>query len=243
MRLMDRVYLVGSGEFGLSHDFDCNIYVIDEGNGLIMVDSGAGFGVDEVMDNLSRDGLTKPIRWLLLTHAHADHAGGAHAFRQRFQCMVIAGEPEAAVIERGEEKELGLDVAKRSGFYSPDYVFSPCKIDLPVSHGDVLQLGSLSVTALNVRGHSPGSICYFCEIAGNKVLFTGDVVFAKGVIGLLNYEGSSLSEYRQYLPLLRGLGVDVLLPGHGIFVLTKGQRHIDLACARLERLQIPPNFI
>ncbi len=243
MRLTKEIYLVGSGEFGLSHDFDCNIYVIDAGDGLIMVDSGAGLGVEEVMDNLSRDGLNKSVRWLLLTHAHADHAGGAHAFRQRFRCTVVAGAPEAGVIERGEEKELGLDVAKRSGFYSPDYVFNPCKVDLPVNHGNLLRLGNVSVKVLNVRGHSPGSMCYFCEIAGKKVLFTGDVVFAKGVIGLLNYEGSSLGEYRRCLPLLRGLGVETLLPGHGIFVLRGGQRHIDLACSRLKRLQIPPNFI
>ncbi len=243
MRLMEHLYLVGSGEYGLSHGFDCNVYVIDEGNSLIMVDSGAGLGVEEIVRNLSRDGLTKPLRWLLLTHGHADHAGGAHRLRQRFRCTVIAGKPEAGAISRGDEEALGLDVAKRSGFYSPDYRFSPCQVDYPVDHGDTLRLGDLSFTVLNIRGHSPGSVCYLCEIRGKKTLFTGDVVFAKGVIGLLNCEGSSLSEYRRYLPLLRGLEVDVLLPGHGVFVLAGGQRHIDLACERLERLQIPPNFI
>lgn len=243
MRLGSRLYLVGSGEFGLSHEFDCHVYVLDAGDALVMIDSGAGLDVERILDNLAGEGLDKPVKWVLLTHGHADHAGGAHVFQRRFGCEVAVGEAEAGFVERGDERDIGLDIAKRSGFYAPDYVFHPCRVDIRVRHGDLLTLGDLSFRALNVPGHSPGSTCYLVEMEEGRALFTGDVVFAKGVIGLLNCEGSSLADYRRHLPLLRGLGVDMLLPGHGIFVLSRGQAHIDLACERLGRLQVPPNFI
>lgn len=246
MRLIDRLYLVGGGGFGLSHEFDCNVYAIDIGDGLVMIDSGAGLGVDDILANLARDGLdveAKPVRWLFLTHSHADHAGGAHLLRQFFDCEVAVGEQEAHLVEHGDEVDLKLDIAKRSGFYSPDYVFHNCQVTVRVRHDDIFECGELKIRALNVPSHSPGSICYLVEFDFGKALFTGDVVFPEGVIGLLNCEGSSLKGYRESLPLLKDLGVELLLPGHRNFVLKGGQRHIDLACERLQFLQIPPNFI
>ena len=246
MKLDDRLYLVGGGAWGLSHTFDCNVYVIDTGVGLVMVDSGAGLGVEAILANMARDGLDvsrKPIRWLLLTHSHADHAGGAYLLRQRFQCEVVIGEPEADIVEQGGETDLKLDVAKRSGFYSPDYKFNNCEVTVRLSHEDELNCAGLKVRALLVPGHSPGSVCYLVDFDFGRALFTGDVVFPDGVLGLLNCDGSSLKDYRESLPTLRGLGVDLLLPGHGRFVLREGQKHIDLACERLRCLQIPPSFI
>lgn len=246
MKLGDNLYLVGGGAWGLSHTFDCNVYVIDTRAGLVMIDSGAGLGVEEILANLARDGLdvrTKPIRWLLLTHSHADHAGGAYLLRQRFQCEVAIGEPEAHVLERGDEADLKLDVAKRSGFYSPDYKFHNCEVTVCLVHEQVLNCAGLEIQALLVPGHSSGSICYLVDFSFGRALFTGDVVFPDGVIGLLNCDGSSLKDYRESLPKLKGLGVELLLPGHRRFVLREGQKHIDLACERLKLLQIPPNFI
>ena len=46
MKLTDQVYLVGSGNYGISHDLDSNIYVVDCGEELAMIDAGGGCDVD-----------------------------------------------------------------------------------------------------------------------------------------------------------------------------------------------------
>ncbi|GAG58207.1 unnamed protein product, partial [marine sediment metagenome] len=71
----------------------------------------------------------------------------------------------------------------------------------------------------------------------------GDVVFYDGEIGLLNYWGSNLADYRSYINRLANLSVDVLLPGHKLFTLRDGQQHIDRAISALKKLSVPPTFI
>ena len=56
----------------------------------------------------------------------------------------------------------------------------------------------------------------------------------------LNYTGCDLAAYRESVARLSGLGVDLLLPGHGQFTLRDGQRHLDRALAFSKRLYLPP---
>ena len=45
--------------------------------------------------------------------------------------------------------------------------------------------------------------------------------------------------YRADLSKLRGLGVEGLFPGHGLFTLRDGQRHIDLAIEECQKGFLP----
>ncbi|PYV28541.1 MAG: hypothetical protein DMG24_01840 [Acidobacteria bacterium] len=51
------------------------------------------------------------------------------------------------------------------------------------------------------------------EVDGQKWLFSGDVVFYGGILGVINFEGSGKGAYRADLHKLRGLAVEGLLPG------------------------------
>jgi hydroxyacylglutathione hydrolase len=244
MKITEHVYLVGSGHYGLSHSFDCSVFVVDCGGPLAMIDAGAGCGTETIVANMEKDGLdANGLSLLLLTHGHSDHAGGARFFQERFGCMVHLGAPEADMVEKGDEKELSLDVAVKSGFYSPDYRFTPCRIDVRLHHGQTLPCGGLTFTALHVPGHSPGSFCYVVDLPEGRALFSGDAVFPEGVIGMLNCDGSELSDYREHIHRLSGLDADMLFPGHRVFVLSGGQSHVEQAIDALGRLQLPRNFI
>jgi len=244
VRLTAHLYLVGGGGFGLSHAFDCNVYAIDAGNELLLVDSGAGCSLEQLIRNIGCLELENiPLTKILLTHSHADHSGGAHALRDRYGCQVYTSAQEAPLVEHGTDQEMGLDVAKRSGFYSPDYRFNHCEVDVRVHHNDTIRCNSLEIRVLHVPGHSVGSMCYLVDLPEGRALFSGDVVFWGGVIGLLNYNGSSLSDYRKYFNRLDDLGVDMLLPGHREFLMTSGQEHIDMASKALAKLQVPRGFI
>ena len=80
-----------------------------------------------------------------------------------------------------------------------------------------------------MRGHSPDAFCYLTRSLGSPWLFCGDVVFYGGVLGVINAEGSGMEGYRANLCKLSGLNVEGLFPGHGLFTLRGGQRHLDYA--------------
>jgi hydroxyacylglutathione hydrolase len=150
---------------------------------------------------------------------------------------------EADIVERGGESDLGLDVAKRSGLYAPDYQFPNCQVDVLLNDNDTIRCGDREFRALLVPGHSEGSMCFQVDLPEGRALFSGDVVFAEGIILLLNSRGSSLSEYRSCIGRLADRKVDILLPGHKVFVLARGQSHIEKAIEHLSKLTIPPNLI
>lgn len=246
MELTSDVYLVGSGRngFSMTDDYDCHVYLIDGGEALGLVDCGSRMGLDQILDNVRAHGFDPArITHLLLTHTHADHAGGAARLRDQLGLCVVCPAPEADFLVQGDEQAISLDRARDNGFYPADYHMEPCVVDQAIEHDDSLTVGRHTLQTLIVSGHSEASACYLVTTSGGTVLFSGDVVFQGGRIGLLNCRGSSLAAYRESIGRLAGLGVDVLLPGHDCPVLRRGQSHIDKAVTALGGLAPPRSFI
>lgn len=224
MRLTPRLYLVGSGEVGLSDPSDCHVYLLDGGDEYALIDAGCGTerSVSGILATMAREGLDPArLRTVILTHWHFDHASGASYFRETFGCRVVAPAGERAYIEAGRDQALA----------------SP--VDLAVDDGDTLRVGELSLTAICVPSHSEAITAYMVDTPEGRLLFSGDIVFINGIIGLINYPGSDLAQYRANIGRLANLGIDALLPGHLLFTLGNGQRHIDLAIRRLAEGFVP----
>jgi len=246
VRILKDVYMVGSGQFGLSDTLDCHAYLLDGGGECALLDAGAGREPQRLIENLRADGWVEgPIAWILLTHAHADHAGGARALREstlsrltgaRIACSAFEGQ----LLCSGSEVELGLDRAVRSGIYPRDYTYEHTQPDVLLEPDQQLRVGRYTVRAIEVPGHSPGSICYLAEGEGQRMLFSGDTVFYGGTIGLGNWAGSSLEDYRRSIGRLQGLGVEALFPGHFLWTLRGGQTHLDRAVENLSLAWVPP---
>jgi len=245
MRITHEVYAVGGGASGLgiSDAIDCNVFLLDGGDELALIDAGCGVDPEPLLANIAAIAPEpSKIEHLLLTHAHADHCGGAAALRERLGLQVALSAREADALEAADEAAISLDRARDEGIYPADLRLQPCPVARRLDHGDQIQVGSLTVAAIEVPGHSAGSICYFLQGAERACLFTGDTVFLFGAISLLNCDGSSLTAYRRHIPRLAGLGVDALLPGHGGFCLGAGQAHIDQAIDAFKSIWPPANY-
>ena len=78
--------------------------------------------------------------------------------------------------------------------------------------GDMIDLGDRRLEVLHLPGHSPGSICLLDTDA--RILFTGDVVYAGGLIDEV-WPGTDRMNYIRSMRRLAEVGVSIAFPGHG----------------------------
>jgi hydroxyacylglutathione hydrolase len=238
VRLTEHVRLVGSGAagFDLTDPLDCHVYLVHGRRSAALVDAGAGRDVAAILRNMD---LPLP-EYLLLTHAHADHAGGAAGLAERIPGLrVLAAQPAADWVAKGDERMISLERARTGGTYPADYQFPPCPTIEPVTDGTRFDLGGITLTAIATPGHADGHTCYLLETPGYQALFSGDCVFTGGRISLQNLHDCRVPEYARSLARLSTLDIDALFPGHHEISLSRAQRHLNAAHDTLRRGLLP----
>jgi hydroxyacylglutathione hydrolase len=244
IRLSQSVYLAGSGEIGLTEEHDSHVYLMDTGASWVAVDAGAGIDPMKLVEIIGS--LAEPkhrLSHLLLTHCHADHAGGAAYLQEHFGIKVMAGNLTSERVQRGDDAPLALDIARAEGIYPADYVFRPPQSVQPLSHGEEVSIGDLKLAALDTPGHSADSVCYLAHFPEGRALFCGDSLFANGLLPLLNTIDSSLTDYRSTIRLLAGISFEMLLPGHGLFLLRGGSQLVSQLSEKLAGSIYIPSII
>lgn len=194
MKLLQDIYLVGSGEIGLSNRYDCHVYLVDGGDDAVLIDCGVGIDNDRIIANIQEHVDFKKVSRVLITHTHADHSGGA-ADLQKLGKKVLVSRPEAEMLAHNKEDiEEAFRLAKNAEAYPEDYEYIFFKPDGIIEDREKIRVGKYVITPILLKGHSPGLLCYFLKTAEKNVLFTSDQVFINGAIGLLNCPGSELNE-------------------------------------------------
>jgi glyoxylase-like metal-dependent hydrolase (beta-lactamase superfamily II) len=234
------IHLVASGPLGLSHPLDCHAYLAETSAGPYLIDAGVDPAATAVRANITGLGYAlSDLRGILVTHAHADHAGGVRALADASGAPVFADAAELALLAEGSDEALGLRAAKENGTYPRDYVYPHFTGGHALSEGWSSGPGDRVLTAMPTPGHSPGSTCFRLDTPGYRALFSGDTLFLGGFISVLNIDGSDPGVYRRSLPRLGELAVDGLFPGHYLFAVHGGQSHIDLTLERLRKSVLP----
>jgi glyoxylase-like metal-dependent hydrolase (beta-lactamase superfamily II) len=245
MRIRSGLHLAlsGSAGFDLSDPLDCHAWLLDSGAGWVMVDAGAGRDASGTLATIAASGVDPAgIRWLLLTHGHADHSGGAAGLRQALGLQVIAGAATARMVSAGDTAALGLDRARRAGVYPEDYRYLPCPVDREVAPGETLALGGLALEVVAAPGHSHDHLCFRTRQADGVLLLAGDALFYGGRVTWQDTADCDVAATCDTVRRLAALEFDALLPGHGGFSLANGHRHAAQALARVQRLLAPESF-
>jgi hydroxyacylglutathione hydrolase len=244
MKLTNGLYLVGSGDFGLTDEHDCHVYLLDGGTEAALIDAGGGRDVTAILDNIKSDGVPLDrVRYLILTHGHADHSGGAAELRETLGLDVFAAHDIADALRRGDEAKISLDVARAAGVYPTDFGYRACPVDGELVDGQHIVVGDCRLLVLETPGHAAGSLCFSTGNQGEQMLFSGDTVFFGGRILLQNIWDCDLQAQMRSIERLSALNTDAFLPGHRSFTLRDGQRHIEAAMATSRKLLVPRNLI
>ena len=157
-----------------------NTYVLyNEFNQCIIIDPGCYFDYekDELKSFIEKNHLVPKM--LLNTHCHLDHVFGNKYIAEEYKLTLH--------IHKNEEELLKMAPASGLMFNLP---FDNYKGELIfLKEGEVVSLGDDSLKVIYAPGHSPGSICFYCE--KQKFIIGGDVLFQNS-IGRTDLPGGSM---------------------------------------------------
>ncbi len=182
-----------------------NTYVLyNEKGDCCIIDPGCYFASEEAsLLRFITDNNLEP-RLLLNTHCHLDHIFGNRYVHRTWNQKLHLHKAEKTVLDRGPEMgdRWGLPFDNYDG--ELEYIAA----------GDEIRLGDDVLTVLFTPGHSPGSVCFYCEKGG--FVIGGDVLFRHS-IGRTDLPGSDFDTLKNsILTQLYPLPDEVVVhPGHG----------------------------
>jgi glyoxylase-like metal-dependent hydrolase (beta-lactamase superfamily II) len=212
MEIIKNVYQVGGA--GFTAPDDAAIYLIRFEDKAVLIDAGCGIAHVKLVDNISAVlPPTVKIEYLLLTHCHYDHTGGAEAVRRQYGCAIAAHQLDAVYLEKGDNRVTA------ASWYGTR--MEPLQIDYKIgSSREIIKIGNGEITAYHCPGHSPGSLVFVVEIEDKRILFGQDV---HGPL-----DSSLLSNRREYessLSFMLELKADILCEGH--FGVYQGKDEVE----------------
>ena len=224
--------------FRLNH---VNIYLLADGDGYAMVDTG--FGNEETIEAWTKlfDGPLKGVNItrLIVTHSHPDHVGLAGWIVERFNCPLVMSQVEylqsvyhqnRGTEERREAQRLffrrhgmdetltekllgrGQEYLKRVSVLPPSY--------RRIAHGDEVVIGTRRFKVITGGGHALDQVMLYC--ADDKLFLSADQVLSKispnVSVWAVEPDQNSLGEYLASLASLTTTLPDdlLVLPGHGV---------------------------
>ena len=163
------------------------VYYIDAKEPAI-IDAGiAESPASEIEQALEEHGFDiKDIQWILLTHGHLDHLGGAYALWEKTgkHARVVIPEKEAYLLrnreshvsdyERLQGQYLDEEVRKKHISIFLNDIGESMEPAMVVKEGDKLSLGNLTISVIETPGHSIGSVTYLVD--GLNWAFAADAV-------------------------------------------------------------------
>ncbi len=155
--------------YRLTHYGVINCYLVVEDDGLTIVDTGIA-GTAKLLERAVTQ-LQKPVKRILLTHAHGDHAGGLDALHALYPAAEVLISARDARFLRGDPTldEHEPQVKLRGGF--PTVQTRPTRL---LTDGD--RVGSLR--AVSSPGHTPGHMAFLDVRDGT--LIAGDALQTLG---------------------------------------------------------------
>ena len=139
VKVFDNLYSVGPGYV--------SVWLLTTPEGNVLFDSAQEPFVDYVINNIRKVGVDpKSIKYIVLSHGHLDHFGGAAKIQEVSGARVVAAEEDWKLIEQVGSR------AGRAGGPPPRVP----KRDMVVKEGDTLTVGGQTLKFHLTPGHTPG---------------------------------------------------------------------------------------
>ena len=201
-KVFDNLYFVG----GKVH----SAWALRTRDGIILLDTIYPYNSEElILGGMKKLGLDpKDIKYLLVSHAHQDHIGGAEMIQTRYGSRVVMSEPDWSLVEK---------VPRRFKTMAP-------RRDIVATDGMTITLGESAVTIWFTPGHTDGTLSFTFQVLdrGKPV----NVVYSGGTALVYEWDQPdwSIANLQKYIDSQRHLaaqakrtGATVLLSNHSEF--------------------------
>jgi metallo-beta-lactamase class B len=158
-KVFDNLYFVGTKIH--------SSWALTTSEGIILLDTLYDYASEEaIVGGLKKLGLDPAsVKYVIISHAHGDHVGGAKLMRERFGSRLIMGGPDWDMIEKSVNQ----------------YPNGKPKRDIVATDGQKVTLGDTTVTLVSTPGHTPGTISMIFEVKDNgtpiTVAYNGGTAF------------------------------------------------------------------
>ena len=201
-KVFDNLYFVG----GKIH----SSWALTTSEGIIIIDTIYPYNSEElIIGGLERLGLDPTdITYVIISHAHGDHIGGAQILQERFGAQVVMGAPDWDLVET----------------YPNRYSTMAPSRDIVATDGMELTLGDTTVTIWTTPGHTPGTLSYTFTVFDNgrpvNVAYSGGTAFNfhndTPDPGIRNFQ-TYIESQRHMATQAAATGATVLLSNHSEF--------------------------
>jgi cyclase len=236
------VQKLADGVWAAQLDKGANVGWFLYGDGVVAVDSGGDVETArEILKQITETTGGKPVRYLILTHAHADHSSGARAFvaaGAQVICQENAASPILSFLTRPTTDPADPLSGKRN--VSPMLLTVSERLILfdGRHRADIQWLGP---------AHTKADLVV--ALPAEKVLFVGDLA-PNGRVPDLHLADADPAAWAKTLPRLAAVPVDKMVPGHGTIGPTTGiadtlayLRGLDEIVKKLLRSGTPDEYL
>ncbi len=158
-KVFDNLYFVG----GKIH----SSWALTTSDGIILIDTLYPYNSEPlIVEGLQKLGLDpRNIKYVIISHAHGDHIGGAEMLQSRYGARVVMGAPDWDAVAKYPNRYKGM---------------AP-KRDIVATDGMKVTLGASTVTAWLTPGHTPGTLSYTFTVSDGgrpvNVVYSGGTAF------------------------------------------------------------------
>ena len=197
---------IAAGVWQVTDVLDDRAYLVVGERAALLVDTCIGYG--DIREQVRQ--LTDLPLSVALTHAHYDHMGGAYLFDEAWLAEAEDGQwaYEEGLAKRVYARHLAEGVFEGGEMLGFRDGVRPASRH--VSDGDVFDLGGITVEAVALPGHTPGSLGYL--VRERRILLSGDAVTP--IMCLFFPNSLPVSAYRETLAKMSALPFDSFYTGH-----------------------------
>ncbi|MBU0619049.1 MBL fold metallo-hydrolase [Patescibacteria group bacterium] len=151
---------------------------------------------------------------ILATHGHFDHVLAVTELKLAFNLPFYLHQADKKILARTQSTAkyfTGLEVDPAPKVYHS--LVPQAKI----------KVGESSLQIIHTPGHTQGSVCFYCP--AEKLIFTGDLIFAHGDRGRTDLDGGNESQIQQSIRQILSLPAKTLMySGHGPATTVKDEK-------------------
>src|SRR6202049_1516272 len=196
-KVSDNLYFVGT-KFHSS-------WALTTGDGIILIDTLYDYASEEaIVGGLKKLGLDPAtVKYVIITHAHGDHDGGAKLMQDRFGSRIVMGAPDWEMIEKSVNQ----------------FPNGKPRRDIVAVDGEKIALGGRTVTLVLTPGHTPGTVSMIFQVKDNgtplTVAYSGGTAF--NFVNDVPHFDTYINSQRKMAAAAAAAGAVILMSNHSEF--------------------------